>query len=170
MAHFDVRRISKSTGQESVRRVVASDASEAQFLAMDDQYLVGEATRVHGSDETHTSNSSRQPLQKSTSIGFLIVFASACVSAAIYFRPKDVSTTTMTSYPYAFPPVMALPDGSVLLAGVAGRDATIGRPASAFSPKWYVIGKDGLARPVTVYPGNKEDSNDIYHIFAIGSR
>lgn len=46
MPEFDVKRISKADGAESILRVVAADEADAQRVAMDDLYLIGDATRV----------------------------------------------------------------------------------------------------------------------------
>ncbi len=46
MPKFDVRRIAKGDGSESVVRVEAADAADAQRVAMDDLFLIGNATPV----------------------------------------------------------------------------------------------------------------------------
>lgn len=171
MPQFDVHRISKSDGKESIKRVVASDSSEAQRLVMDDLHLIGEALPVrdansieHSIDTKSTSPPGHQNLSM---ISFAIVIAAALISASVYFRPSSVST--VNSYPYAFPPAVTLSNGSVLLAGVRGGD-TFGQSAANRVPMWFTIEKDGLAYPVTSYPGTKTSFDSIYHIYAVGAR
>jgi hypothetical protein len=52
MPQFDVKRISKADGSESIVRVTGEDEADAQRAAMDDLYLIGNASRVAPAPET----------------------------------------------------------------------------------------------------------------------